>query len=387
MMKSSCALVPALALAAGALSAQTSIDLRTQSRNVDFSAAASTRPSKTGTSIPALCGVGETFFKTDAPPGGNLLLCTAANVWTPISGALSVTGLPENGLPSVTGAGALADSGCTAFAGVATCPNGFTSGTGPSQITMKEGIAPGAAPDGKQIVYLDSADHRLKLIDSTAGSHPLATTAGSLPAGAIAIFDAAGNAVASSCSISAGALSCSLGSGSTLTLSSWYEFPAGQCQAGTAYLGFSVPSANAPAPACLTGANTILGTSVFSAAGQSAQLRFILPDDWVPGAGNDLEFRFQSESAGGTGNVAWNIQTACSSTSVDPAFNSAQTVVTVAQGNNVTTKTTISNFVAAGCAAGNTLFLRFALDASTTAVGNQDLLSLRVRLKRALTTF
>jgi hypothetical protein len=62
--------------------AQTQIDLRTQAKRVDFSNAGSTKPSKTGTVLPAACAVGETFLKTDAIPGANLYVCTAANVWT-----------------------------------------------------------------------------------------------------------------------------------------------------------------------------------------------------------------------------------------------------------------------------------------------------------------
>ncbi|MEO8367819.1 MAG: hypothetical protein ABI806_01285 [Candidatus Solibacter sp.] len=67
---------------AGAANGQTQIDLRTQGKNIDFSTAARTRPSKTGTSLPANCLVGETFLKTDAAAGRNSYVCTAANVWT-----------------------------------------------------------------------------------------------------------------------------------------------------------------------------------------------------------------------------------------------------------------------------------------------------------------
>jgi hypothetical protein len=66
----------------GAASGQTQIDLRTQGKNIDFSLAARTRPSKTGTLLPAVCTTGETFVKTDAVAGKNLYICTAANVWT-----------------------------------------------------------------------------------------------------------------------------------------------------------------------------------------------------------------------------------------------------------------------------------------------------------------
>jgi hypothetical protein len=72
------ALLLALAIAA---TAQTRVDLRTQSKNVDFSAAASTKPSKTGTLLPAACAVGETFLKTDATAGNNVYVCTQANTW------------------------------------------------------------------------------------------------------------------------------------------------------------------------------------------------------------------------------------------------------------------------------------------------------------------
>ena len=71
-----------MAAAVIAARGQTQIDLRTQGRNIDFSTAASTRPSKTGTSLPAACSTGETFLKTDAPAGKNLYVCTASGVWT-----------------------------------------------------------------------------------------------------------------------------------------------------------------------------------------------------------------------------------------------------------------------------------------------------------------
>ena len=102
-------LVGLLGLAGGPLAAQTQVDLRTQTKNVDFSAAPTTKPVKAGTALPATCGAGELFFKTNAAPGGNLYLCTAANTWT------------QSGLPSaspatdflVTALGASATVQCT----------------------------------------------------------------------------------------------------------------------------------------------------------------------------------------------------------------------------------------------------------------------------------
>jgi len=73
------------------LHAQTAIDLRSQAKSVDFSQAAATKPNKSGASLPATCKIGETYFLTSAPPGGNMYGCTAANTWSPLgSGAGSL---------------------------------------------------------------------------------------------------------------------------------------------------------------------------------------------------------------------------------------------------------------------------------------------------------
>ena len=71
-------------MAAGVIAAsgQTQIDLRTQGKSIDFSMATSTRPSKTGTSLPITCSIGETYLKTDAAAGKNLYVCTVSGVWT-----------------------------------------------------------------------------------------------------------------------------------------------------------------------------------------------------------------------------------------------------------------------------------------------------------------
>ncbi len=67
----------------GAAVAQTKLDLRTQSKSVDFSAASSTKPVRTGTLLPVGCSAGEMFYLSNATPGYNLYYCTVSNVWTP----------------------------------------------------------------------------------------------------------------------------------------------------------------------------------------------------------------------------------------------------------------------------------------------------------------
>ena len=66
--------------------AQTRVDLRTQSKSVDFGSAASTRPFQTGTVLPATCVVGNVFFNTSAAAGSNVYACVATNTWVVESG-------------------------------------------------------------------------------------------------------------------------------------------------------------------------------------------------------------------------------------------------------------------------------------------------------------
>jgi hypothetical protein len=67
-----------LLIAVAAAMAETQIDLATQAKRVDFTAASSTKPVKAGTALPAACAVGEMYFKSDAPAGSNLFVCTPA---------------------------------------------------------------------------------------------------------------------------------------------------------------------------------------------------------------------------------------------------------------------------------------------------------------------
>ena len=81
----------ALLLLAIPLASQTVINGSRQIKGVwDASAAASTKPFKTGTTLPAACVTGEAFLNTSAPEGQNVYVCTAANVWTQQGGGASM---------------------------------------------------------------------------------------------------------------------------------------------------------------------------------------------------------------------------------------------------------------------------------------------------------
>ncbi len=78
-------------LAAGVAVGQTQVDLRTQSKSVDFTAASSTKPLSTGTMLPAVCSIGQMFFLSNGTAGQNLYGCVTTNTWSlESSGGVSV---------------------------------------------------------------------------------------------------------------------------------------------------------------------------------------------------------------------------------------------------------------------------------------------------------
>ncbi len=68
-----------LTAVAGIAAGQTQVDLRTQSKSIDFSAAPSTKPFSSGSSLPAACSVGQMYFVTTAIGGQNMYGCSATN--------------------------------------------------------------------------------------------------------------------------------------------------------------------------------------------------------------------------------------------------------------------------------------------------------------------
>ena len=146
-------------LGSSILSAQTSIDLRTQSKSVDFSGAISTIPFKTGLALPATCSQGEAFMDLDETPGENLYLCVAADTWSKAGSGGSGTGdvsgpggATQYGVAifgDATG-GVLAEAtGCVYSAdggrGILSCNGGFEGGDGTEQggLITRETVANG----------------------------------------------------------------------------------------------------------------------------------------------------------------------------------------------------------------------------------------------------
>lgn len=70
-------------LVAISMAAQTAVDLRTQSKSVDFTNATLTKPARAGSALPPACSPGEVFFNSSGP---NLYICATANSWQALGG-------------------------------------------------------------------------------------------------------------------------------------------------------------------------------------------------------------------------------------------------------------------------------------------------------------
>ena len=155
--------------------AQTRVDLHSQTKNVDFSNAATTKPSKMGTVMAATCSVGETFFKTDAPPGQNLYACTAANVWTAQgSGTQTMTSIfGRTGAVTATGgdysASQVTNAADKSVANlyVAGARQTFAPSAGASGMRLTPGALPGSPQAGDLAVDSNDANHA-KVFDGTS---------------------------------------------------------------------------------------------------------------------------------------------------------------------------------------------------------------------------
>lgn len=82
---------------------QTLVDLRTQGKSIDFSAAGSTKPMQTGSSLPSTCTVGQFFFLTTATAGSNVYACNPINTWAVEGNSLSVNSGTTNEVLSSNG--------------------------------------------------------------------------------------------------------------------------------------------------------------------------------------------------------------------------------------------------------------------------------------------
>lgn len=154
--------------------------------------------------------------------------------------------------------------------------------------------------------------------------------------------------------------------GNVLTLPFKLYLPAATCEEGGSYTAtpWQTDGASFPTDACVLGTNVVTAEQQFS-DGSTQQLftAFSLPSDWT----GDLDLRVFWRSSATSGNVVWQVQTACTADgeTVDPAWNTAQTITDATQGTaNRFNTAALSTLTTTGCSAGEMLWLRIIRDPS-----------------------
>lgn len=236
--------------------------------NWDASGAATTKPLKAGTAIPASCGVGEMFFKTDAAAGANIYLCTGPNAWTQIAAVGGGAGTVTNTV------GALAVDLPLFGAGGNDAKAGTKTGTR-NQVVVSQSptIASPVITDLTNMPHSHAnpaggGQVGLSAIlpsNISGNGSKLASVTGSLTSGDCAKFDATGNIIDSGSSCG-GPLASVFGRVGAVTAQNGdYNFSQISGQAAAAQLPSSVQyfqsGAGAPAGSCTAGQNGYLDTT------------------------------------------------------------------------------------------------------------------------------
>lgn len=162
----------------------------------------------------------------------------------------------------------------------------------------------------------------------------------------------------------------------------------GYCQNATAVLNWSTPTTNPGVAACVTGSNTqkLVVDFADGANTLSIQRELKLPSDWTSTVDANITW-YTSATAG---DVVWQLATICvaSLETGDPAFNTASTVTDTAQASaNQYNLATITGLTVTGCAAGETLYLRFFRDptnGSDTLAATARLVGVELILRRSI---
>ena len=107
---------------------------------LDFTAKSSTKPSKSGASLPGTCTASETFILTSAPAASQLYVCTATNTWTAQGGAgggnvsaAATFGAANRIVTAADTSRGVQDTTCTVSSGNLACPgtiSGASTGAG-----------------------------------------------------------------------------------------------------------------------------------------------------------------------------------------------------------------------------------------------------------------
>ncbi len=182
-------------------------------------------------------------------------------------------------------------------------------------------------------------------------------------------------------------------SGNTITVPFVRDVPLANCIDATAASPLNLPGAAlAPVPTCVSGTNVRLAVLKFDDDGAERQIQgaFYLPADWA-GA---IDLRGKWRAADTSGNVAWQVATACvaDAETSDPAWNTAQVIQDAAKGTTLQQNDFAqAGITATGCTSGELFTWKFFRDSdhasddlATATSGEADLISLAWTVRRAM---
>jgi hypothetical protein len=337
----------------------------------------------TSGTTPTSCRVGDIFIKTASGNNPRQFVCTASNIWSPVSVTQTyVTKTGDYTLTAVDGTVELLTN-----IGTFTLPtavgiqgrlyllknlqtaNALTIATTSAQTI--DGAAPGTITNGCLQVVSDGSNWRI----AGACGFPLT----SLTSGGV-IYASSAVSVASSGVLGAGQVVLGGGAGAaptstaSLVLPFHVFFDAGASQAGTASIGLSMPATLNPTAISQNGAaggNAAYGLASFlNSEIDELQGHFPLTPDWSSAQGIDLRIKWRAIST--TANdVRFQIRTKCVATGeADTAvsYNAAQSTTAVTNLGttlqwNLSSQTGLT---LTGCSAGEEFFFIISRDTSVS---------------------
>jgi len=161
---------------------------------------------------------------------------------------------------------------------------------------------------------------------------------------------------------------------------------AARCDMDTPWSGFDLPVSNSPSPECV-GLNARFGALKFEdTAIQNADTHLPLPSNWAGDVSVLLKW-FTPDTANST---TWRIQAGCAvdavtDMTVGPTLNAPQTIDTPnVAPSNAMNSSGFGSIDTAGCAAGDTLYIRIGRDNADTNASEASLLEVEIGLTQFL---
>lgn len=366
----------------------TQIDLRTQSKDVDFSSAVSTKPVKVGVSLPATCTAGEVFFELNPPTTAALFGCSSANTWVALSGSSNMNVTTGSGAPS-----GACTPGQTWFLDVSATPANLwycnisgawrqmvdTSGLGPFVMTGQTSSPPGTPPAGSGSAWFDTATGLWRaLVGTTTSSTVIPATC----SGAQFV-----NGIAASGTPTCGTPSGGGGGGSAPQLTQWFH--AATCvNSGAVASGAWQMRSDEPLN---VGCNSLIDGSPQQAtlqfvdtADQFLWLQTMIPAGWTTG---EVSLTLASYPAASTGDTRFGVSTKCIAAggSTTGSYNT-ETFQIRSQGTAFTPfMTTFNSLNMTGCSAGNLLVIQLRRQPACTGCANGNMAAIEYFLGGLLT--